>query len=186
LQFGLDDEDTEPVIWDNTSIVNTIGASITGTGGLTKAGTGTLILTGTNNSFEGLTYVGGGTLQVGSGFDLSTLGESDTVVVASGAQLTLAGGDMILDSAVLQLEQYGLFNGKVTLFQEVNETIGALFFGETAMPAGTYGAVGSGAEFESDMWFSGVGVLTVVPEPGSAALLLGGFGMMLVSRRRRA
>jgi fibronectin-binding autotransporter adhesin len=186
LQFGLDNEDTEAVIWANGTNQNTIGASITGSGGLTKAGTGTLILTGLTNTFSGMTYVGGGTLQVGSGFDFSTLGQSEGAVVASGAQLSLAGGDMILDTAFIQLEQYGLFNGKVTLLQDVNETIGALYFGETAMPAGTYGAVGSGAGFESDTWFSGTGMLTVVPEPGSAALLLGGFGMMLVRRRRRA
>lgn len=186
LQFGLDDEDTEGVVWSNASNTNTIGASITGTGGLTKAGTGTLILTGTSNSFSGLTYVGAGALQVGSGFDLSTLGLSDEIKVASGAELRLAGGNMIDDAATLTLEQFGLFNGKVTLFDGVNETIGALFFGESMMPAGTYGAVGSGAEFENDTWFGGVGVLTVVPEPGSVALLMGGFGMMLVSRRRRA
>jgi autotransporter-associated beta strand protein len=182
LDFG----GAEGVIWSNSTNLNTIGASITGTGGLSKAGTGTLILTGLGNAYSGMTYVGGGTLQVGSGFNFSTLGLSDTIVVSPGAQLNLAGGDMILDSAVLQLEQHGLFNGKLTLLQDVNETIGALFFGETAMPVGTYGALGSGANFESDTWFGGPGMLTVVPEPGSTALLLGGFGMMLMGRRRRA
>jgi autotransporter-associated beta strand protein len=181
LDFGT----AEGVVWSNGTNTNGIGASITGSGGLSKAGTGTLVLTGLNNTFSGLTYVGGGTLQVGSGFDFSTLGLSDEIEVASGAELRLAGGNMIDDSAALTLEQFGLFNGKVTLLQDVNETIGALFFGDTMMPAGTYGAVGSGAGFESDTWFGGVGMLTVVPEPGSAALLLGGFGMLLMGRRRR-
>jgi len=184
LQFGLEGEETEGVVWSHGGNVNTIGASITGSGGLTKAGTGTLILTGLNNTFSGVTSVGGGVLQVGSGFDFSTLGSSDEIKVASGAELRLAGGNMIDDSAALTLQQFGLFNGKLTLLQDVNETIGALFFGDTMMPAGTYGAVGSGAGFESDTWFGGVGMLTVVPEPGSAALLLGGFGMLLMGRRR--
>ena len=128
--------------------------------------------------------MGGGILQIGDGTNASNLGFSDAVTIAAGSQLTLTAGNMIQDSAVLRLEQYGLFNGKVTLFAEVNETVGALFLGDIEMPAGTYGPMGTNADFESDQWFGGLGVITVVPEPGSAVLLLGGIAM-LVSRRRR-
>lgn len=183
LQFG-NGTPTEGVVWSVGTNANSIGASITGTGGLTKAGTGTLTLTGAN-SYSGLTYVGGGILQVGDGTNLSILGVTGDVKVANGATLSLMNGLAIADTATLTLESFGLFNGKLNLGGSVNETVAALYLGELLAPAGTYGSSLSTADNRLDTWFSGTGVLTVVPEPGSAALLLGGLAIVAGRRRKK-
>lgn len=186
LQFGENGNPTEGVIWSNGTALNRIGASVRGAGGITKAGTGTLVLTGLNNDYTGLTYVGSGTLQVGEGLSFSTLGLSDEVTIAAGAQLSLIGGNMIVDTATLRLEQYGLFTGKLFLGDNVNEVVGSLWIGDEQMDAGKYGAIGAiGVDFHSE-FLTGNGVLEVVPEPASAVFVLMGAGMALVRRRRVA
>ena len=181
LNFGP----AEGVVWANGTNTNGIGASISGSKGLTKAGTGTLILNG-NNNYSGLTYVSGGTLQVGDATHSSILGVTGDVTISSGSFLVLFDGESIADTATLTLEQYGLFNGVVNMNAGVNEIVGALMFGDTIAAAGTYGSTSSGAEFQDDTFFSGAGMLVVVPEPGSAVMLLGGAAMLLGRRRRRA
>lgn len=175
----------EGVVWSNSNNTNTIGASITGSLGLTKAGTGTLILTG-NNSYSGLTYVGGGTLQVGDGTNVSNLSVTGDVTVANGATLSLMNDSAIADTAILRLEQFGLLNGKLNLALDFNETVGGLYLGEAFMAPGTYGSSLSDATFQSDVFFSGLGTLTVVPEPGSVALLGVALVPLAMVRRRRA
>jgi autotransporter-associated beta strand protein len=184
LQFGTEANPAEGVVWANGTNVNRISASIAGTLGLTKAGTGTLVLNG-DNVYSGLTYVGGGTLQVGDGTFASDLGLSLDIRVANGATLWLYNGDAIDDAAVLTLESFGLANGKLQLNSEVNETVGGLFFANAFAPAGTYGATGSGATFINDTYFGGNGVLTVVPEPATTGMLIGALGTMLLARRPR-
>lgn len=184
LHFGAEGSTVEGVVWANGSNTNTIGATLSGSGGMTKAGMGTLILTG-DNTYTGTTYVGGGTLQVGDGANTSNLGVTGDVTVANGAVLSLFNDDVIADTGTLRLEQFGLFNGKVSLLAGVEDTVAALFFGDMEQAAGTYGSTLSAATFKNDTYFSGEGVLTVVPEPGSAALLLGGLGVLMARRRRR-
>jgi autotransporter-associated beta strand protein len=174
----------EGVVWSNGTNTNVIGASITGSLGLTKTGTGTLILAGVN-SFSGPTYVGGGTLQVGNGFNSSNLGVTGDVTVANGAVLSLMNGEAIADSATLRLEQFGLLNSKLNLALDVNETVGALFLGDAFAAVGTYGSTLSGATYQNDTFFSGQGVLTVVPEPGNPMLLCAAAGILAGLRHRR-
>jgi hypothetical protein len=69
--------------------------------------------------------------------------------------------------------------------RRVNETAGTLVLGSVAQPAGTYGSSLSNALFKNDEYFSGAGTLTVVPEPGAAAMLLGGFSVLAGWRRLR-
>ena len=70
-----------------------------------------------------------------------------------------------------------------------SDTIGSLFFDGIEQGAGTYGAVGSGATYQSS-YFTGSGILNVaasamaiVPEP--TALALGLLGFLAVGSRRR-
>jgi autotransporter-associated beta strand protein len=180
LAFGA----AEGVLWANNANINTVAASITGTGGITKAGTGTLVLAG-DNTYEGLTYVSGGTLQVGNGTNPSRLGLLSDVAVANGAVLSLLNDNAIDDEATLTLESFGLFNGRLLIAAGLNEGVGALFFDGVFADPGTYGATGSGAAVINDKYFGGTGILTVIPEPGSAALLVSAFGLGALTRRSR-
>ena len=69
----------------------TISAVVAGSAGLTKAGTGTLTLTGAN-TYAGDTTITVGTLQIGDGDTIGTLG-SGAVTIESGAVLTINRSD---------------------------------------------------------------------------------------------
>ena len=56
--------------------VQTLSGSITGSGTLNQTGTGTTILTGTN-SYQGITNIAAGTIQVGNGGTIGTLGSGN-------------------------------------------------------------------------------------------------------------
>lgn len=181
LDFGT----AEGVIWSIAANLNAVGSKITGSGGLSKAGTGTLILTG-NNNYSGLTYVGSGILQIGDGINAGygNLGASKAVTVASGAILKLMNANAFSENTVLTLQNFGIFNGKLDLLAGTNQTVNLLILGDVYQIAGTYGAVGSGADFESDQWFLGNGILTVaVPEPATF-LLLGAGGLVALRIRK--
>ena len=156
LNFGT----AEGIVWVLGTTTNTIGAKITGSGGLSKASTGMLTLTATN-IYSGGTYVGGGTLRVGDGTYSGTLG-SGNVEVHAGAKLQVSCTNAIADEATLSLVYAGLYNGRLELDTDVNETIRFLYLGGTPMPSGTYGSSSaSAADNKNDQYFSGAGVLTV-------------------------
>jgi hypothetical protein len=93
--------------------------------------------------------------------------------LANSATLTLLGGGVASFAD----------NGFLELGAGVNEIVGALVLDTATQPFGTYGSTLSAASFKNDEYFSGPGILTVIPEPASAALLLGGL-VMLLGRQR--
>lgn len=141
----------------------TTGSSIEGAVSLVKAGTNTLTLTGTN-AYSGATTVSNGTLTVsGTGM----LGNSTNIIVAAGT-LTLQNSDCITNTAVLRIADGG--GAKVNLAPGVNESVGALYFGDHPKSAGTYGTSASGASIINDEHFAGLGVLTVLHGYGGMVL----------------
>ncbi len=106
------------------------------------------------------------------------------------ATLTLASTvtNAIADTATLTLGGTGASAAKLNLTATsgiMQETVGALVLGSTAQAPGTYGATGSGAANINDTYFTGGGILTVVPEPSSwLASAVGAVGLLVLLRRR--
>ena len=144
----------------NQTTSDTYAGVIAGAGSFTlgSLSTNTLTLTGNNTTYTGVTTVSAGTLNING-----TLGAGANVVNA---------------------------NGGVTNFG-VSQTLAALVIADGAVV--TLGATPPApAPFDSEGMFAqqgeilGGGATQVVPEPGSAALLLGGLATLLGVRRRRA
>lgn len=195
---------TNDVVLQSNTLIHVEGAStgsITLTGSVSGPGQlrltapnssnnqGRLVL-GSTNSYAGGTYVAGGLLLVNAAGGLGSgdvqVNNADTL--ASIARLQLAADDAIADSAALILAGGGTGGladlNFAILDAGVDDTIGALVLGgisETGI--GTYGATGSGADFIRDDFFAGSGVVRLVPEPGSLAIL-GLIGIGLTGRRR--
>jgi autotransporter-associated beta strand protein len=203
---------TNPVVLESDSLIHVQGAAagiltlegpISGPGQLTLTASnsnsdlGTLIVSGLN-SYQGGTIVNGGSLVVSGG--AGSLGTGDVFVhsanamIAFGAsaRLALESGvlNAIADNALLSLAGGGLFagfadDGYLELQAGVNETVGALLLGGVSQAPGTYGSTLSTATFKDDEYFSGSGILTVIPEPTAFASLLGGVAALGLLRRQR-
>lgn len=106
---------------------------------LTKSGDSTLVLTATN-TYTGDTNVNGGTLRISKPY----LADGSDVFIGAASVL-----DLNFDETSGQ----------------VSDTVSTLTIGATQMPAGTYGATGSGAANIDDTHFAGVGTLTVTNGP---------------------
>lgn len=102
---------------------------------------------------------------------------------------SVEAGNLILAEAYLEDTADVLLSGGSLLTLEFNETdlVNALWFDGLPQRAGTHGAIGSGADWESVL-FSGPGLLLVVPEPSTIvlALLAGVMGIGYVRRTRFA
>ncbi|MDF3129327.1 PEP-CTERM sorting domain-containing protein [Kiritimatiellaeota bacterium B1221] len=168
----------------------TFTSVISGTGGIQKSiRKSTLSLQGTSpNTFTGGVSINDGTISaeksgaLGTGNVLVEQTAADTT-----AQLIFASGisDAMSSSATLSLISFSGNYANVDLGSGVNQTIAGLFFDGASQAAGTWGASGSGATFENDDWFTGSGVITVIPEPSSILLLGIGFGLLTIVRRSR-
>jgi hypothetical protein len=105
-----------------------------------------------------ITGPGGLTLSLGGTTTLNAVNtyEGDTVV--NDATLAVTGGNAIPDTSTLRINTGGKVDPSGT-----TETVSALFFGTEQQAAGTWGATGSGAANINNTYFTGSGVVNVVP-----------------------
>ncbi len=200
-----------PVVLQSNSSINVPGSTstltlqgiVSGLGGL-EVGTlpgdslnqGTLTLTG-NNSYLGGTIVTQGTLVVSGAF--ADLGTGNVTVdgLTTGSGGSVANGKLTIQSGVINAiddlatliltggSGVGVADGGfATLGSGVDEIVGGLVLGGVVQGADTYGSTLSAANIKNDEYFAGTGIVTVVPEPGVAAMLLGGLGLLFGRRRR--
>ncbi len=179
----------------------TFSSSISGVGRLTfttpshDANLGSLVLQGANN-YSGGTTVNGGILRLSG--SAASLGTGDVTVVSanaafatSSARVTIETGvlDAIANTATLSLAGGNVAtvadDGFIELQAGVNEVIGGLRLGGVTQAFGTYGSNASVAAFKFDEYFSGSGIVTVIPEPSAVAMLLTGISALASIRRRR-
>jgi len=161
-----------------TTISGTIGSNVAS---ISKAGAGLLILSGSNNAFSGATSLDAGTTRVTRVSGLST----GNVSVASGATLDIRTNDIFGAAARLSLAESGGVYARVSLAAGTSNTVAELDFNGLAQSPGTWGASGSGALHTDDNYFSGTGLLNVIPEPSALGLAAAGLVTLLSRRRRR-
>ncbi len=139
----------------------TISGNIVGTNAtsaLTKISAGKITLSG-SNTYAGGTAVSAGLLEL-SGAS-AKLGGGNVTVAGTGSSLAIDSGvnDGIDDNATLNLNNNAILN----LGSGVNERVGFLSLDTAFQPSGTYGSSQSNAVNKLDLYFSGVGILTVGP-----------------------
>ncbi len=162
--------------------------SLTNLTSLNKTGSGTWNLAGAN-TYSGGTTVTNGTLRL-SGAN-ATLGLGNVFVLSTAGNLNITSGvlNAISDTATLSLAGGGVAGvadaGFAKLGNGVDEVVAALILGGMNEAPGTYGATGSGAANIMDEYFSGNGIITVVPEPSVYGLILAGSGLLLGAQRLR-
>ena len=122
-------------------------------------------LTGAN-TYTGLTTVAAGKLSIGVGGSVA-----GSVRLMTNATLELLTSTGIADSATLQVDSAAAGSnttyGIVSLTNGVVEVVSALVLGGTNYNAwGTYGATNSAAMHKYAGYFTGVGVVKVVPAGG--------------------
>ena len=171
---------------------DTIQGAIIDSGGgatsLSKTANGTWILSGAN-TYSGGTNISNGVLQL-TGAN-ATLGLGNVTVTSGATRLDITTGvlNAISDTATLSLAGGGTAgvadNGFAKLGNGIDEVVAALILGGTNEAPGTYGSSTSGAANVFDEYFSGNGIITVVPEPSVYALLVAGSGLIFGARRFR-
>lgn len=171
-------------IVDTVTVTN---LNVNSAGTFTKGGPGTMNVTGAGTG-SGLVSVAGGVLSAsGSG----NLGTGNVSVLSSAVSLSIQTGvtNAIDDNATLSLAGGGAAMtadaGFANLASGVNETVAGLFLGGTMQANGTYGSTLSMADFRDNEFFSGTGIITVIPEPGVLVSLLGGLGSLAGLQRFR-
>jgi autotransporter-associated beta strand protein len=157
---------TGAVVKDGGAVIDSNGFSITIGQALTDGG-----------GNGGLTKLGAGTL---------TLTGANTFT----GDITIAGGTLSIGSAFINdAANVSMVTGSIFgLNFAGQDTIASLSINGAPQLIGTYGGVGSGANFELS-YFTGTGLLNVtvsaIPEPSSLALLAGCASLGLVATRRR-
>ena len=168
--------------------------------GLTFAGTSTLTLMGTmaNTLFEPITIATTGTNAGVIAAANGTFAANTSITINAGANLTISTGAMsgtvntINDAALVSFASTGGTFGRMILnMGSAQETVGGLYLAVSDgtlpagyQPAGTYGAMGSGAKYIDNTLFSGTGVIndladvTAVPEPSTWMAMLAGLALL--------
>lgn len=147
-------EDVELTVGRNGASTAFSG-TVSGNGALVKAGAGTLTLSGICDAAGGITVAAGALALDATG----ALGGSATNIVVSGGTLALANSGALDDAAEVALSG----GGQVSLAEGVDEVIGRLFLDGVRQLAGTYGSTSSPAQVKNDTYFSGTGVLRIIP-----------------------
>jgi hypothetical protein len=144
--------------------------------------TGGVVFANGDNSFEGGIYISNyASVYVTAD---GALGSGDIRMVDN-SSLTLTGGttnDYIDDGATI-IANSGIYTINLDFIGTDNIAAITLDAGVTYGEAGTYGAIGSGADFEYAV-FTGTGFLRVIPEPATSSLLIGALVLCGVMRRR--
>lgn len=193
LNVGIQLNDSLAVTVGGAASVNFTGV-VSESGGarsITKIGNSTLIMSGTTgaNTFTGGVTINDGTV---SAQKTGALGTGNVLVAETSAtttatlSITTGVTNAIADTAFLSLESFGANFATVSLATGINETVGGLFFNGVAQAAGTWGATGSGATNINNDWFTGSGIITVVPEPSTGVLIASGLIGMIFLRRVRS
>lgn len=165
--------------------------SVTGVGAVTKTGDGTMSLTNGNNTYTGGTTVTGGSLLASAN---NALGAGDVTITATSTANTVldlttaaVNAGAVADTATLFLNSDTTstprFGQVVFGSNTLNEVVAALVVDGATQAAGTYTAGGGGGTIALPNFITGSGSITVVPEPGSAATLIGGALIGLLAAR---
>lgn len=172
----------------NATQTQALEAGVGSTGGLTKLGNGTLTLLGAN------TYIGNTTITAGptsGGLDLASTGELRMLIAGNGINTQINGnGALTLDGALrFDLTGAGTTFGdswSVVTVDTLVESFGGTFqalstLGSFTNDSGLWTITENGVDYQ---FSQSTGYLTVIPEPGTWALLIGGFVLLIAMRRR--
>jgi len=164
-------------------IAGATGALVSGAGQISLDGPAKFTINSGTNTITSVPITGIGSLNKDGVGTLTISGTTpsytgDTTVTLGTLNIAAGSGGFLADSSAVTIATGGIFGLNWT----GADTIAALTLGGVSMPAGIYDAT------SSPSFISGSGQLNVVgvPEPGTAVSLLGGLGMLLGLRRRRA
>ena len=143
----------------DAALPDVIWTPMTAPNGFCAAGVGQLQLGGDQTGIDGDITVNNGTLQLG---DTSGHGcQLDVPINLVGGNTKLVVNQVgTLDKLTLNLSCPGGYGPKITV-PAAGEKCFKLYVDGQSLPRGTYGAVGSGAQFESEYIAEGSGVLIV-------------------------
>jgi autotransporter-associated beta strand protein len=148
------------LVSSNTEGTQTWSGDISGTGGVSRTGTGGATVLSGANTYAGGTTVDAGTLTVSG--SSATFGSGDVTVTGGTLSILSGVANAIADTAALSISGTGI----ASLGTGIDDLIAALSLGGVAQTgSGTYGSSASGADFQFDQWFSGMGVVRL-PDMG--------------------